>query len=345
EQVNRRDLFGAAAFRFRDIEALYFRIDLEKRAGAEAFLDELISPLNFSLDQAGDFDPGFRYRVARHEIVIQLLRYGRMQLADDPPPPLDETDYQSQHELVVLVNVAKVDDGETQMHDGAVYVPAIFVDNPWSKILGRDLQGFEKCLADFCVLKDGQALRLRPDGRLGAGDAASRPLADVGQINLVGVVSNEATSPSPPMLEISYPDGTGSWHAFRRLDPHDLNPLLAQPAWRLQDSDSQKAGLGFTRLELQDRLDQFHSIQSTPVDDRQLQKAWISATCDISDRSDEAPSEMVELIFHALEAAPRGWRILCEMLGAKPGGSVTLSIQTRDWYRSRFSMHLTGHDE
>ena len=47
--------------------------------------------------------------------------------------------------------VGRVDDDTAQAHDPAVFVPAIFVDNPWSKILGREVQGFDKQMAEFCV--------------------------------------------------------------------------------------------------------------------------------------------------------------------------------------------------
>ena len=51
------------------------------------------------------------------------------------------------------VLVGRVDDDTAQAHDPAVFVPAIFVDNPWSKILGREVQGFDKRMADSALLE------------------------------------------------------------------------------------------------------------------------------------------------------------------------------------------------
>ena len=62
-------------------------------------------------------------------------------------------DFQSQHELLIRMLVGRVDDDTGQAHDPATYVPVLFVDNPWSKALGRDVQGFDKRLADFCTLE------------------------------------------------------------------------------------------------------------------------------------------------------------------------------------------------
>ena len=71
-------------------------------------------------------------------------------------------DYQSQRELVVRILVGRVDDDTAQARDAATYVPAIFVDNPWSKTIGRDLQGFAKCMANFCAERDGKRVRFAP---------------------------------------------------------------------------------------------------------------------------------------------------------------------------------------
>ena len=71
-----------------------------------------------------------------------------------PTAPLEVDDSQSQHELVVRLLVGRVDDDTAQAHAPAVYVPAIFVDNPWSKMLGRDAIGFDKRMAEFCVTRD-----------------------------------------------------------------------------------------------------------------------------------------------------------------------------------------------
>ena len=40
--------------------------------------------------------------------------------------------------------VGRVDDDTGQAHDPATYVPVLFVDNPWSKALGREVQGLTR---------------------------------------------------------------------------------------------------------------------------------------------------------------------------------------------------------
>ena len=324
--VPRAQVFGAAAFAFREIEVLGFRIDLGARD-----LDALVAPLNFP--QPGALGGGRRFRAATPVIMLQLLRYGRMQLAGEPQAPLDETDFQSQHELIVRVTTGRSEDGEAQLHDAAVHVPAIFVDNPWSKLLGRDLQGFEKCLADFCV-RDAATdtlLRLRPDG-LHAGAGEPRDLADVVRVALVDIVSDEGPTGQRALLDI----------AFDNLDPA-VERRLERGGLR-DDSEEFTTIAGVARQAR--LLDAFESIQATPVDDRPLDNAWIEATCALSDRDDEdTPSAIAHLSFHAPEGAPRGWRTLCELLGAPAGGVARVAVQPGDWFRSRFSMDLTVHDD
>lgn len=324
--VPRGAVFGAAAFTFEDVDALGFRIDL-----ADKNADALVAPLNFQ--QPGSAEDSARFAVAPAVILVQLMRYGRMQLAGEPQPPLDDSDFQSQHELIVRVNTGKMDPGETQLRDPAVHVPAVFVDNPWSKLLGRDLQGFEKCLADFCVRGEGADtfVRLRPDG-LRASDGGASELSDVVRINLVDVVSAAPTSSHDALLDIELgdPDLDEEWRAVH-------------PGWRMSDFDGFKVIEGFAERAL--HADQFRSIQATPVDERRLDKAWIPATCDLRELDRlEMPSAIVHLVFHSLAAAPQGWRDFCELLGAPPGGQARISIQPGDWFRSRFSMDLTVRD-
>ena len=170
--VDRTDLFGPPAFRFEDVEVIGFRVDLG--AYGRDFtpeLERLVEPLNFHLKDSPIWD--FRYRAATPILLIELLRYGRMRLKS-PSPPLVPQDYQSQHELVVRLLVGKVDDDAAQAHDPATYVPAIFVDNPWSKVVGRDVQGFDKRMASFCVPGRGGPVAVLPDGCMHGQRGAAR---------------------------------------------------------------------------------------------------------------------------------------------------------------------------
>ena len=163
---DRADYFVGSAFRFEEVEVLGFRIDLD-RQGIETveeslemepdhrrteriddILEEMIEPLNFH--HGPRHVSHFRYRPATRTVSLELLRYGRMRLKKEWQD-ITVDDFQSQHELLIRVLVGRVDDDTGQAHDPATYVPALFVDNPWSKALGREVQGFDKRLADFCI--------------------------------------------------------------------------------------------------------------------------------------------------------------------------------------------------
>src|SRR5262249_46007578 len=165
-------------------------------------------------------------------------------------PPVGPDDYQSQHELVVRLLVGRVDDDTAQAHAPAVYVPAIFVDNPWSKVLGRDLQGFDKRMANFCVpIGADKYARLLPNGVVaadaesahtgsGAGEQAPRPLGDISLIRLVG---ETGSLEGPKVLELdSSPDKYSDWDSFEKID---LGLALSSfslggTRWRQSDFDN-----------------------------------------------------------------------------------------------------------
>ena len=176
---DRADYFVGSSFRFEEVEVLGFRIDLD-RQGIETVEDSLESPDHRRTERIDDlieemieplnFHHGprhvshFRYRPATRTVSLELLRYGRMRLKKEWQD-LTVDDVQSQHELLIRVLVGRVDDDTGQAHDPATYVPTLFVDNPWSKALGREVQGFDKRLADFCIEEKDQLIVLRPDGR------------------------------------------------------------------------------------------------------------------------------------------------------------------------------------
>jgi hypothetical protein len=341
EIVDRRVVYGDAAFQFSDVEVLSMRIDLGKSAPVEEGVKAWIEPLNFRV--APGIDPGFRFKVATPVIQVMLLRYGRMQRAEGGPT----ADYQSQHELVVRLLVGKVDSGASIYDELAVHTPAIFVDNPWSKVIGRDLQGFEKCLAAFCVGQDGVRSRLNPDGGL-TGGSGSRPLSDITRIELVDLVSNDPTSNGRPLLDIRCPPEQGQWNALQQPGGLSLMASLkknpAWPGWRVEDFGTQAQFDGSLRNRLWYKISLFDSIQATPIDDRGLAPAWISAVCKVDDLKWQlppgGPAAQVHVTFHAPDSAPRGWQKLCDLLGPD---SMTLEIS--DWYRSKFSMKLIGQDK
>jgi hypothetical protein len=364
-RVKRADIFGAPAFRFENVEVLGFRVDLGAYGRDFARdLDRLIKPLNFHLDGTAGTDAvwDFRYRAASRTLVIELLRYGSMKLKS-PSPPMGQEDYQSQHELVVRLLVGRVDDDTAQAHAPAIYVPAIFVDNPWSKVLGRDMQGFDKRMADFCVSQDGGHARLLPDGRVAglpgaggvagpAGEQQPRPLGD---ISLIRLVETTGLPNGRKILDLDCsPLNYEDWDAF---DSVDLGLALRGFAlsgtrWRQSDFDAPEFRRSFARSAVTESLQGFRSIQVSPVADRGLDKAWITGTFTVDDDLRIArPSGVASLTIHAVEpdsklpSAPSAspyWNLLCEMLG--DGRSAQISLPTGSWYRLLCSMDLTIDD-
>lgn len=341
--ASRAETFGEPVFRFRDIEAYGFRLELpDDDPAIDTRLAQLVAPLNFHLDQAyvDRNPPTFQYQAADRVVLIELLRYGRMQL-ERAQPPLDETDYQSQHELVVRVLVAKADGHRAQARDSAVYVPAIFVDNPWSKIVGRGAQGYAKSMAEFCI--DGNT-RLRPDGRLEAGKNAL-PLSDVKYVNLVARVRADKPSTAQPLLEFEFPRDREFERARMRMFnkapeiSHRLKALWGEVAYPEYQFAGPRSAERVWRS-----LNGIQSIQVAPVDAVGDERSWIESVFTVDNLLVDSPSGGVDLTFHALRAAPNGWKQLCGLLDIAEGQSVQRNFPKGNWYHLRFSMGLRSFE-
>ena len=345
-RVNRADTFGVPAFRFENVEVLGFRLDLSNIPDIQRRLADLIEPLNFHLRESGDGNsmPDFRYRVATSTVLVELLRYGRMKLKS-AESPLTILDYQSQHELVVRILVGRVDDDTAQARDAATYVPAIFVDNPWSKTIGRDLQGFAKCMANFCAERDGKRVPLRPDGRFyGGGDEV--PLTAVSRIGLAERTDGGATSGDKAILDISLPpEVVGSDDGFEHIDPDlALSSFgLADTRWRQSDFDQAEFRRSFAGSAIRENMKGFRSVQVSPVKDRGLPRTWISGTFSIDDDLQLAtPAGAASLTFHSPAKAPREWTKFCSLLEVNEAQSgLSRVFVSGNWYRLKFSMGLT----
>ena len=366
-RVNRADVYGAPAFRFENVEILGFRIDLGSYGrDFTRELDQLIKPLNFHLE--GRYEPetiwDFRYRAASRVLLIELLRYGSMKLKS-PSPPMGIADYQSQHELLVRLLVGRVDDDTAQAHSPATYVPAIFVDNPWSKVLGRDLQGFDKRMATFWSREARGYAALLPDGRMashpgGGGPVQTEPrsLGDIARVTLVDSTGGPVPADPDRMRTIldldNSPLNYDDWDAFERIDLGlALGSLsLSGTRWRQSDFDAVEFRRSFARSAVTDSLKGFRSIQVSPVVDRGLDQAWIAGTFVVDDDFEIArPSGIARLRLHAVgsdkkeplaPSAGRYWNALCEMLG--DGRRADISLPTGSWYRLRCSMDLSIDD-
>jgi hypothetical protein len=347
-ELKREDVFGRPAFRFEDVEVLGFRLDLASLgADDREKLAALIEPLNFHLEEtenggAGGSTPqDFEYRVATTTLVIELLRYGRMKLRT-PLAPLVVKDYQSQHELVVRVLVGRVDDDTSQAHSPAIFVPAIFVDNPWSKIIGRELQGFDKWIANFCATRGDKLEPLRPDGRC-ARDAAGDPMP-LASITEIRIAKSLGRADGNTILEVDCPHADiPDFDAFQQIDL-DLamgSTALAGARWQQTDFEAAEFRRSFARAANFKTLKGFRSIQVAPVAVRDLSKTWITGTFVVDDDLRIAlPSGVVDLTVHYRGEAPKGWQQLCKILGIDEGGSRRISFPTGSWYRLQCSMSL-----
>jgi hypothetical protein len=368
DPISTADVYGLPTFRFEDVEVLGFRIDLGLSGRPfDRDLARLIEPLNFHLstpagqspEDIGDIVPDFRYRAATGTLVIELLRYGRM-TSRAPVPPLRLDDSQSQHELVVRLLVGRVDDDTAQAHAPAVYVPAIFVDNPWSKILGRTSLGFDKRLADFCVRQPGGYARLLPDGRVaGSGPATHAdgavPLGDISRISLVKTTGE---SSSTAVLDFEYA-------SVNHTDPDAFLPvnlglavgtsLLNAVRWRRTDFEIPEFRRLFARLALAETVTAFRSVQVAPIVDRildePLDQTWVEGTFEVDDVRVALPLGEVTLTLHAIPSEGEGalasptavaWNLLCRMLG--DGQRAQIALPTGTWYRLLCSMNLTIDD-
>jgi hypothetical protein len=348
--------FGAPAFRFEDVEILGFRLDLrDLGTNVTQGLAELVKPLNFHLAARaarGDTStaiPDFRYEAATGTVMIELLRYGRM-TALDPLPPLGLEDSQSQHELVVRLLVGKVDDDSAQAREPAVFVPAIFVDNSWSKMLGRDAVGFDKRMAAFHVMREKGPRRLRPDGCLAAGgapDRTSEPLSDVHQVTLVNQIGG---TDGPPLLSLSYT--SGAVKSPRDLLPIDLDLIfgtstLSGTRWRQTDFNLREFRRAFARLAISESARTFHGIQVAPVGSRPFDWAWITSryTIDADIRADLPGGNATLRLFPvagtgSASSTPRAWNTLCSIL--ESAGPIVLGQGS--WYHLVCSMTLALED-
>jgi hypothetical protein len=366
-RASRADAFGVPAFRFEDVEVLGFRIDLDRHGiRDDNALATMIERLNFHLEPADPSDDktlhsagtmpfgkkipdqtrgamsDFRYRPATRTVMLELLRYGKMKLREDWPP-INVNDFQSQHELLVRILVGRVDDDSAQARDPATFVPAIFVDNPWSKALGRSVQGFDKRMADFCVQHEGNPIALRPDGRLPGGKSTPQPLGGISRIDLSGNTGNRPSGRT--LLEIDCPFETfDDWDAFVEIDLELAygTSALAPTRWRQSDFGGVEFRRSFARSAIAKTLKGFRSIQVSPIGGPQLleqwkaETTWITGTFTVDDGALVAwPDGIVGLKLHAEPSAPESWKTLCKLVGEE-----RISFPSGSWYRMRCSMDL-----
>jgi 4-carboxymuconolactone decarboxylase len=247
--------------------------------------------------------------------------------------PTDEPDYfESQFELLMRVLVGRVDDGSAQARDPAVFVPAIFVDNPWSKLIGREYQGFEKRMARFLDKNGDPVLSTSSNGR-GTGSR----LFDIAGIEQVASLAPR--TPGIRIADIDLPPIAADW--YRNAEPVDSYgvSLAAGPRWRQSDFSHREFRRSFARDVLADGLDSFHSIQVAAVDKRPLPFAWITGTFTLQGLRAVFPRGVATLDLKDHDGLPCAFRRLCKLMQGEP-----ITMPTGDWYVGKSSVDLKVDD-
>ena len=330
----RSSVFGPAQFAFNEVEIVGFRTELGGHADA---LEPLVKPLNFHRGQRrGPVD--FLYKAATATVIVELLRYGRMR-APNARLPFREDDFMSQHELLVRILVGRVDDDTAQARDAALFVPTIFVDNPWSKAVGRGLQGFPKALAEFRAGDDVLDM---------AGRDAQGRMVPLHRLTEVRIARHppSATPDDTRLVSIVCPDAEigGSEDEFipAPLPSILMGTLFRRGRFEQFDFDEVEYRRSFARDVLLEQFNGHSVVQVAPVTGNiDLPRAWITGRCELSDVEVAFPSGVASLRLNAPSTAPQPWKDLCQLLPQSEGG---VGFPTGDWYRVRCSMTLSADD-
>lgn len=324
-RVVRQPLLPATGYRFTDVEILGFRIDLGDRDDADEALQAMVEPLNFHRSPAGRGQgwgaQAFRWRAAARVVTLELLRYGRMYWGEEPPVPGEP--FTAQHELLLRVLVGRVDDDSAQARDPALFVPAIFVDNPWSRGVGRELQGFDKRPARFATATGV----LDKTGRL-PGHEQPEPLLAVNSVR-------QASARGAELLQLELPPGADDptlWADVRLLMGHGGG--WRGTRWRQGDFVHPLFRRGFAGGAMGSDPAQMSSVQAAPVDGRLLPSAWVRSTL-VFDRMLGALPDGVALLQLSQGHGPPAWRALAALF---PEGRIALPAGA--WYRARADLHL-----
>jgi hypothetical protein len=382
-RAERSTQFGPPQFRFKDVEVLGFRLELPTPADDEAERAQektfyrLIAPLNLHLPSSQEDPrarntyarPDFHFRPAAKALNIELLRYGSMTPRQDFAG-MAATDFQSQHELLVRVLVGREDEDCAQAQQPSTFVPAIFVDNPWSKFLGRMFLGMDKRLAHFCVEESGVFSRLLPNGRI-APRPSSEPLGATGKppepavpplarIARISLASNSSDlTDAHRLFEMDCEaELLSSWDDFRPAPTEAVlgaSPL--QPRrWRQEDFEDAEVRRDFARAAGQGSSGSFRAVQSVPIGEHELTRdvwgdeiTWIAGRYNVVGSVMLArPAGVITITLHrgpqgSAEKIPLlGWERLCDLLDVPKGegGRKEFSLPAGSWYRLRHDIDM-----
>lgn len=332
--------YGPPRFVFEDVELFGFRVAPSLLTPDR--LEKLVEPLNAYV-RATDLPgaPDYRYETASATLVVELLRYGRMRCAS-PQLPLTAADYTCQHELIVRVLTGRVDDDTSQAREAASFVPAIFVDEPWSKALGRELEGYPKELARFHG-PGGQLLA--SDGRVVGGGATP---VELQQVTAVRPPTAPGQPEAAPFFEVDY-SGAAFDHPFEELD---LRLLAAMPfgRWRQEDFEDRRFSRSFARAVMKSGFAAFETVQVCPVGlPKARRQARIRGGFVSSMLRWQMPVGLCDITLRpvaGLETTTSGlaWNELIRLLAGNGATEARVSCVTGDWYRTKCNARMRIED-
>jgi len=322
------------------MELLGFRVDLPP-ATPDTIDDlaRLVHPLNFHLHPRAPTIEDFEYRLATRSIIVELIRYGKMKY-DADAGPLSKDTYMSQHELLVRMLVGRVDQGASQARDAATYVHSIFVDNPTSKAVGREMQGYPKLLAAFCETTETGELRA-------LSQSSQAPLSSISALVRATRFAGPASSASR-VLELSYsvPQFDDDFITLDDALFSGIDSLAGFP-WRHSDFDDPAFRRSFARDVVNDGLRRARSVQVIPVVKVGHQpQTWLRGTYALTNIRFQQPAGIAPLRFLADDDTARcapNWKDLCRLFTELSGTSV-INLASGNWYRVRCNMDLTIND-
>lgn len=262
---------------FRAVEVLGARVEVPRYDARRRFGDNierqdqqeeefygLISPLNFHLPSKGESEPpygsrpDFYYRPATSGLTIELLRYGQMSVAESIGG-MEPDDIQSQHELLVRVVVGRVDEDSGQAQEVSTFVPALFVDNTWSKHMGRQYMGLDKRLAYFCTKNDGKLVPLSAADACDLRDPPPPPLWRIAEIRL-------AKGLYPPLPKAPDPEDAGDTAAAKAKKKKEKKAFEDAKAAREALMDAKASPVLLTIECDRDLIDGWDDFQAVPTD-------------------------------------------------------------------------------
>ena len=364
---------GAPNYRFEDMELLGFRINVPPPAdGADDAFIKLVEPLNFHRRKPDNPDwrgiDDFEYRAATRAIVVELIRYGKMKYQGGTSVLGPDT-YMSQHELLVRMLVGRVDQDGVQGRNPTTFVQSIFVDNPTSKAVGRDMQGYPKLLGSFCTDATADGTGNSPADRMlraiaqdGTQGGKRVPLHEVKAV-CVATRIPEPELDHNKVLEFEYsipefPDD--NFNTFNDQWLSSIGGFVGAP-WRQDDFDDPIFRRSFARTIVNQGLRRSRSVQVIPVtaEDGEAQ-TWLTGTFALSRIRVQQPPGIATLTFHRSPGG-KDWEALCNLLATLPersrtdsapagqgelpaGDKYSVSLPSGHWYRVKCNMDLTIDD-